>query len=208
MSSNMISLAVPKGRLQEQTQKLFAASGFGFNFKSRELTSENINSGIRAILVKNTDLPTYVSHGIAGLGVCGDDLLAESRYDFFKLLPLPFGSTKMCIAGFPDNPPWRGAGQLTIATKFTRFAREYFHQKGIPVEIIKLNGSVELAPILGLAPYIVDLVETGNTLRENNLQVIEELATMRVHLVANPAYYKIHYHEVNQLVETLKKGIE
>ncbi len=201
----MISLAVPKGRLQKQTQELFDASGIGFSFRSRELTSENTESGIRAILVRNSDLLTYVSHGIAGLGVCGDDLLAENTSEFLKILPLPFGSSKMCIAGLPGISPWQGTGRLKVATKFTHFARDYFHQRGTPVEIIKLNGSVELAPLLGLAPFIVDIVETGDTLRENNLQVIEELATMHVHLIANPAYYKIHYDAVNQLVDVLSQ---
>ena len=204
----MMSIAVPKGRLQNQTQQLFEESGIGFDFTSRELTAENLEAGFRAILVKNSDLATYVSHGIAGLGVCGDDLLAESERDFLKLLPLPFGTTKMCIAGKSAGSVWQGVGNLVVATKFTRFTRNYFHGNGTPVRIIKLNGSVELAPLLGLAPYIVDLVETGNTLKENNLKVIDILATMRVHLIANPAYYKIHYMAVNQLVETLSKGID
>ena len=93
-----------------------------------------------------------------------------------------------------------------MATKFTSFTRNYFHQHGIPVEIIKLNGSVELAPVLGLTRYIVDLVETGNTLKANNLEVLEKLADIQVHLIANPAYYKIHYKRINEIVDMLKEG--
>ncbi len=212
MSENLISLAIPKGRLQEKTEALFRDSELPFAFTSRELTAESPTAGLRAILVKNSDLATYVSHGIAGLGVGGDDLLGESDSAFLKLLPLPFGSTKMCLAAKAGSGP-KGrfrheGGRVTVATKFTAFTRDHFHSRGIPVQIIKLNGSVELAPLLGLAPYIVDLVETGDTLRENNLEVVEELATIHVHLIANPAYYKIHYGAINRMVENLKRGIQ
>lgn len=210
MSNDLISIAVPKGRLQEQTEELFERAGLPFSFTSRELTSINPESGIKAILVKNADLATYVSHGIAGLGVCGEDLLWESDSRFLKLLPLPFGSTKMCIAGKKEDETGFGSlhegGHITVATKFSRFTQKFFHTRGIPVQIIKLNGSVELAPILGLAPYIVDLVETGNTLSENNLKVLEELATISVHLVANTAYYKIHYRAINAMIQKLEEG--
>jgi ATP phosphoribosyltransferase len=212
MSENLISIAIPKGRLQKKTEALFHASKMPFEFTSRELTAENPEAGIRAILVKNSDLVTYVSHGIAGIGIGGDDLLQESDARFFKLLPLPFGSTKMCLAAKAEGNAERqfhhDGGHITVATKFTEFTRNHFHGRGIPVQIIKLNGSVELAPLLGLAPYIVDLVETGDTLRENNLVVLEELATTRVHLVANRAYYKIHYRAINRMVENLKRGIQ
>lgn len=209
---SLISLAIPKGRLQEKTEELFNASGMPFRFTSRELTAESHKAGIRAILVKNSDLTTYVSHGIAGIGVGGEDLLAESESKFLKLLALPFGSTKMCIAAKNSDEVLERykneGGRISVATKFTRFTRDYFHRKGTPVQIIKLNGSVELAPILGLAPYIVDLVETGNTLRENDLVVLEELADIRVHLIANPAYYKIHYRAINEMVEKIKTGMK
>lgn len=212
MSANLISIAIPKGRLQEKTEALFGASQMPFAFNSRELTAESTEAGIRAILVKNSDLVTYISHGIAGIGVGGDDLLRESDARFFKLLSLPFGSTKMCLAaraeGSTKGQFQHDGGHITVATKFTAFTRDHFHGRGIPVQIIKLNGSVELAPLLGLAPYIVDLVETGDTLRENNLEVLEELATIRVHLIANRAYYKIHYRAINRMVENLKRGIQ
>ena len=192
--SNPLSIAVPKGRLQAKVEALFRECNLAFEFKSRELIA--VNEKLSAILVKNTDLPTYVSHGIAGLGVCGDDLMYESGTQFLKLLTLPFGSTRMCIACKSDLGDGKtrilDAGRITVATKFTQFTRDFFHKRGVPVQIIRLNGSVELAPLLGLAPYIVDLVETGNTLQENDLVIIDEIGTIRVHLIANQANYKIH----------------
>ena len=210
--SSLLSIALPKGRLQQQVQDLLRTCHMPIEFTSRELIATNEKAGISAILVKNTDLPTYVSHAIAGLGVCGDDLIYESGGQFLKLLTLPFGSTRMCIAGKKSATPAGGlipdSGHITVATKFTRFAGDYFHRLGIPTQIIKLNGSVELAPLLGLAPYILDLVETGTTLRENDLAVIDEVAVIRVHLIANPAYYKIHYEAVDAMIDAIKEEIE
>ena len=112
----------------------------------------------------------------------------------------------MCIAGHKGDVLEYTDKELKVASKFTHFTRSYFSKMGIPVEVIKLNGSVELAPVLGLTRYIVDLVETGNTLKANNLEVIEKLADIKVHLIANPAYYKIHYKRINQLVDRIKEG--
>jgi len=199
-----LTLAIPKGRLQERTEELLRSRGYQINFGGRELVCDDPTGKLRVMLVKNSDLPTYVHHGIAGLGVCGTDTIYESGYRFFTLLGLPFGRTKMCLAARADHDPDLDAGRLRVASKFTRFAREYFMSKGIASEVIKLDGSVELAPILGLAPYIVDLVETGKTLAANNLAVVEELAEVSVALVANPAYYKFHYRAIDGLVDTLR----
>lgn len=156
------------------------------------------------MLVKNSDLPTYVHHGIAGLGVCGTDVIYESGYRFFTLIDLPFGRTRMCLASRADYEPNRDTRRLRVASKFTRFTHDYFQERGIPCEIIRLDGSVELAPILGLAPYIVDLVESGGTIKANNLKVVEELAAVSVVLIVNPAYYKFHYKCIDALVDTLR----
>jgi ATP phosphoribosyltransferase len=197
-------MALPKGRLFDNVRELFAKIDIPIDFENRELISRNDNSGIDFFLVKNNDLPTYVHHGIAGLGVCGEDVLFESGHSFVKLHRMPFGSTKICLAGKAgESGP--GGSILTVASKFTRFTKDFFHKRNIPVQIIKLNGSVELAPLLGLAPYIVDLVETGSTLKANNLAVIEELAVIEVYLIANPAYYKLNYKKINHLIELLKK---
>ncbi|MFP4375903.1 MAG: ATP phosphoribosyltransferase [Spirochaetales bacterium] len=203
-----LTLALPKGRLQEQTQEHLERAGFSLEFEKRKLVATDQSGRLKVMLVKNSDLPTYVHHGIAGLGVCGTDVIYESGYDFFELLEMPFGATRMCLAAHKDFDPEAGisSGTVKIASKFTRFARDYFSERGIAAEIIRLGGSVELAPVLGLAPYIVDLVETGSTLRAHDLEIIEELVKIRVVLVANSAYYKFHYRSIEALVDTLREG--
>jgi len=202
--SEPLTLALPKGRLFEQVRDLFAAKGMQFDVDGRKLTALDESGTLRVILVKNADLPTYVHHGIAGLGVCGDDVVYESGHEFTHLLALKFGGTRMALAARSDHVRDEAPGHLTIATKFTRFTRDYFHGLGIPVKIIRLDGSVELAPVLGLAPYIVDLVETGSTLQANGLAVLETLKTIGVNLFANTAYFKLRYQEIGRLVDTLK----
>lgn len=201
--TDYLTIALPKGRLFEQTQQYFSEKGIHFNFDRRKLIAYSEEAGLKFFLVKNSDLPTYVHHGIAGLGICGDDVLYESAKDFIKLFQLPFGSTDLCLAASADNQDMP-TGKMIVATKFLRFTQNYFHTQGQTVKMIELNGSVELAPLLGLAPYIVDLVETGNTLRANNLEVIKKLKKVFVHLIANPAYFKIHYTQIGNLLEILK----
>ena len=123
-------------------------------------------------------------------------------------MKFPFGKTRICLAGRSDDTTdHRDAASLTVASKFTRFSHDFFHRRGIPVNVIKLDGSVELAPVLGLAPYIVDLVETGSTLKAHNLEVKEVLGETAVHLVANPAFYKYHYETVDKLVRRLRDAL-
>ena len=199
-----LTIAIPKGRLQRRTEELLREKGYEIGFEDRKLVAEAPEGRLKIMLVKNSDLPTYVHHGIAGLGVCGSDLVYESGYQFFNLLELPFGKTRMCLAARRDYQPETDPRRLRVASKFTRFARDYFQERGIPCEVIRLDGSVELAPVLGLTPYIVDLVETGGTLKANNLEVVEELAAVTVSLIANPAYYKFHYKSIDALVDTLR----
>jgi ATP phosphoribosyltransferase len=202
-----LTLALPKGRLFDQVQEHFATRGLLFDFNDRKLTTTDVSGRLKIILVKNADLPTYVHHGIAGLGLCGDDVVYESGYEFPHLLSFNFGHTTMALAArkyHVRTEHLSGSGHLTISTKFTRFTRDYFHGLGVPVKIIRLDGSVELAPVLGLAPYIVDLVETGSTLKANGLEVLETLKKIGVNLFANAAYYKLHYQEIGSLVDTLR----
>ncbi|MFO8044162.1 MAG: ATP phosphoribosyltransferase [Alkalispirochaeta sp.] len=204
----MITLALPKGRLFEKTSELLASCGYNLTLGERQLVAQEPRGELRAILVKNADLPTYVHHGIAGLGICGSDVIFESGYDFFRLMTFPFGKTRICLAGRSDDTSdHRDAASLTVASKFTRFSHDFFHRRGIPVNVIKLDGSVELAPVLGLAPYIVDLVETGSTLKAHDLEVKEVLGETAVHLVANPAFYKYHYETVDELVRRLRDAL-
>ncbi len=204
-NNDSLSIALPKGRLAEQIQDFFSDRGYRFSFDNRKLVTFDADKKLRLILVKNSDLPTYVNHGIAGMGICGEDVLIEAGLEFYRLYRLPFGSTRMCLAASKESPADQKEGCITVATKFTRFTQEYFHRRNIGVRMIKLNGSVELAPILGLAPFIVDLVETGNTLKANNLQVVKELQRIFVYLIANPAYYKLNFNRIDDFVDDLKK---
>jgi len=204
--SEPLTIALPKGRLLERLLGHFSERGLQLSFEDRKLIAEDTEGRVRAFLVKNNDLPTYVNHGIAGLGICGTDVLYESGQRFLTLLTFSFGRTKMCLAGTKKAEEEAGSPKrLQVATKFTRFTQDYFHSRGIPVQVIKLEGSVELAPILGLAPYIVDLVETGSTLRANNLRVLETLKEIEVHLVANTAFYKLNYERIDKIVEQLRE---
>ncbi len=198
-----LTLALPKGRLTEQVLERMESVGMKVEFEKRKLVAHDSEGRIKILLVKNADLPVYVHHGIAGLGVCGEDVLYEYGYPFVKLHTFDFGSTSMCLAGRKGESLVLSKGGIRVASKFTRFARDYFHDRGIPVEVIKLNGSVELAPVLGLTPYIVDLVETGNTLKANDLEVFEKLADIQVRLIANPAYFKLKFQEIGEFVDTL-----
>jgi ATP phosphoribosyltransferase len=201
----MLTLALPKGRLADQVQDYFSTRGYAFKFSDRKLVSEDDSGRLKIFLVKNSDLPAYVNFCIAGLGVCGEDVLYESPYRFFELATLPFGSTRMCVAGKKGDSSWQDLGQLKIATKFPRFTQDTFHERGTAVELIKLNGSVELAVVLGLAPLIVDLVETGSTLKAHDLEVLQELAIIKVKLISNPAFFKIHHTDVKLFVDSMTK---
>lgn len=212
----MTTIALPKGRLFEKTQGLLARCGYQLSLGERELVASDAEGRMRAVLVKNSDLPTYVHHGIAGLGICGSDVIVESGFEFIELLVMPFGATQICLAGRVGEPTSGSGveasefdegsdGTLTIATKYPRFTRQYFHARGVPVEIIKLDGSVELAPVLGLAPYIVDVVETGSTLRAHRLEIKRVIGQTTVKLIANSAYYRYYFREVDQLVSDLRR---
>jgi len=202
-SAGPLTMALPKGRLFEQVQEYFAEKGFHFKFEKRRLVAHDESGLLKIFLVKNADLPTYVNHGIAGMGISGEDVLYETGLRFFQLMRFDFGSTEMCLAAREGYGMPNTIRTVSVATKFPRFARDYFYSQGVPIQIIKLNGSVELAPILGLAPYIVDLVETGNTLRANNLEVVDTLKKINVHLIANPSYYKLNYRRINRFVAAL-----
>ena len=151
-------------------------------------------------------------HGIAGLGICGEDLFYEANLPLYKLMELPFGGTRLCLAAREGTQHYQlrlrdEQFRLRIASKFTRFTRDYFHDRNVPVDIIRLNGSVELATVLGLTQYIVDLVETGETLKANKLEVLQELKKVGVHVIANPAYYKYQYQMIRDFLEKLRRAM-
>ena len=207
----IITIAIPKGRLQHQIADYLAERGVTMKEESRKLDYFDGENNYRFLFVKNSDVPVYVNYGVADLGIAGSDVIYEGDFEFLHLGKLPFGGTRICIAGYEkDRHLYECNGKrgnfihtIRIATKFTKFTNDYFVNKGLPVEIIKLTGSVELAPILGLSDFIVDLVETGSTLKENNLVVIEEIAKTHVKVIANPSLYKQNYSRIDEFVEKL-----
>lgn len=204
--SKPLTIAIPKGRLLDSVVKHFTARGMDIRFGSRKLSAVDSTGRLEIYKVKNHDLPAYVHHGIAGLGIVGDDTVAESGHSFTRILTLPFGKTRLCVAAPKGTlPPEKRGGTITVATSYVRMTRDWFHRRGIPVKIIRLGGSVELAPVLGLAPYIVDLVETGSTLAANGLEVVTDLADIKVRLIANPAYFKLHYREIAELADIMMR---
>lgn len=203
--NSTLTIALPKGRLLTRIIACFEEAGIQVAFAERELVCLDEKNKLKFLLVKNNDLTTYVHHGIAGLGICGEDRIIESGYRFYKLHEFPFGATRLCLAGCRSAEGDKEEPRLKVATKFPRFTQTFFLKRGIPVEMIKLEGSVELAPVLGLAPYIVDLVETGSTLKAHGLEILEELADIKVVLISNPAYYKLAYQDIDHLVHKLGK---
>ena len=200
-----ITIAMAKGRLAEQTMELMEALGIDVSplkEKSRKLVFESGDGRFRYIMVKPSDVPTYVDHGVADVGIVGKDILTESGADVYELLDTGLGRCRMCVAGrqdFVDDP----GRTLRVATKFVNIAKAYYAAQGRDIEIIKLNGSIELAPLLGLSDVIVDIVETGTTLRENNLKVITEFMPISARFIANRASYQFKRQEIDLLLEKL-----
>ncbi len=204
-----LNVALPKGRLGDKAYALLAGAGYGcdedYN-ETRKLVVENPAAGIRYFLVKPSDVAIYVEHGAADIGIVGKDILAESGADVFELLDTGMGRCRMCVAGprdFADDE----SRALRVATKFVNIARAHYEAQGRDIDIIKLNGSIELAPILGLSDVIVDIVETGTTLRENDLAVLEEFMPISARFIANRASYKFKYRELNALLEKMKEAL-
>lgn len=202
----MITVAIGKGRMQESALALLERAGIRLNdgVNSRRLALMDETQQYRFIFVKPADVPVYVEHGIADCGIVGRDVLLESEADL--LLPLDLGISRVrIVVAAPDPQAMTNVqGMIRVATKYAQIARAYFGARGIPVEIIQLSGSVELAPALGLADMIVDLVETGVTLRENGLTVVGEIAESTGRLVVNRASYQLKSDEVAQLVSALE----
>lgn len=198
----MISVALPKGRLGSKVFDIFAKIGYDcdeMRSNSRQLVFTSEENGISYFLVKPSDVSIYVEHGAADIGIVGKDVLLEYEPDVYELLDLGIGKCRMCVAGmngFKNDPDVT----LRVATKFVNIAKNYFKSINRNIEIIKLNGSIELAPILDLSDVIVDIVETGTTLKENNLVVINEFLPISARLIANKASYKFKTDEINRII--------
>lgn len=201
----MLNVALPKGRLGDKVYNLLSGVGYGCpeNYAdTRKLVVENPAAGIRYFLVKPSDVAIYVEHGAADIGIVGKDILAESGADVYELMDTGLGKCRMCVAG-PKDFTEDQSRALRVATKFVNIAKAYYAAQGRDIDIIKLNGSIELAPILGLSDVIVDIVETGTTLRENDLQVITEFMPISARFIANRASYQFKRKEIDTLVEKL-----
>jgi ATP phosphoribosyltransferase len=206
----MLNIALPKGRLGEKVYAMFEKAGFGCPSileESRKLIFENEEAGVRYFWVKPSDVAIYVERGAADIGVAGKDILLEYAPDVYELLDLKLGKCSMCVAakkGFEDDRN----RTLTVATKFTNIAKAHYAAEGRDIDIIHLNGSIEIAPILGLSDVIVDIVETGTTLKENNLEVVERFVPISARLIANKSGFKFKTARIEQLRENLAKLVE
>ena len=206
----MINVALPKGRLGEKVYAVFAAAGYEcpeILENSRKLIFENAAAGVRYFWVKPSDVSIYVERGAADIGVAGKDILLEYEPDIYEFLDLNMGKCRMAVAG-PEDFFDDGERTLKVATKFTNITRQYYSGLGREIDIIKLNGSIELAPILGLSDVIVDIVETGTTLRENNLRVIGTVVPISARLIANKASYKFKTAAIDRIVADLKGQVK
>ena len=205
----MLNVALPKGRLGEKVYKMLERAGYSCKELlegSRKLVFTDENSGVSYFWVKPSDVTVYVEHGVADIGVAGKDTIDESGADVYELLDLNVGRCRMCVAsvnGFRED----FSRPLRVATKFPRIAERYFSARNRDIEVIKLYGSIELAPILGLSDVIVDIVETGTTLKENDMSVIEEIFPISARLIANKARYKFKGEEIAGCVSRLKKEV-
>jgi ATP phosphoribosyltransferase len=204
-----LTMALPKGRVLRAVAPLLAQAGVdveGLLADDRTLLRESPAAGIRFLLLKPDDVPTYVEYGAADLGVCGRDVLMERTADLYRPLDLRVGICRMVVAGVAGRPAPTGVPR--VGTKYPRIAAEHFARRGVQADVIYLQGSVELAPIVGLADLIVDIVESGETLSQNGLVVLEEVAPISSVLVVNRAAYKLRQHRVTPLVEALRLAVE
>jgi len=205
----MINVALPKGRLGEKAYSLFARAGYDcpeLLEENRKLTFENESAGVRYFWVKPSDVAIYVERGAADIGVAGKDILLEYAPDVYELLDLKMGKCRMCVAG-PKDFSDSHTGILRVAPKFPAIARRHYAAQSREIDVIRLNGSIELAPILGLSDVIVDIVETGKTLAENGLGVLEEIEPISARLIANKAHYKFKGEEIDLLRSKLEQAV-
>ena len=205
--TDMLNIALPKGRLGEKVYNLLKKAGYAcpaIEDPGRKLIFENPETHVRYFWVKPSDVAIYVERGAADLGIAGKDILLEYRPEVYELLDLGLGKCRMAVAGPRDFREKTGR-PLRIATKFPHIAAKYYAGKGRDIDMIKLNGSIEIAPILGLSDVIVDIVETGKTLKENDLEVMEEIVPISARLIANQVAYQFQYDAIRTLIRSLEE---
>lgn len=207
-----LRIALTKGRLEKDTVGLFEKIGFDcsqIRDKGRKLILPVPGANMEIVLAKAADVITYIEHGVCDIGVVGKDTIIENGHSFYEVLDLGFGKCRFALAGPVGKPFYTGYNSKCIATKYPKVARAFFESKGMDVEIIKIEGSVELAPLLGLSDAIVDIVETGNTLRENGLEVIETICPISARMIINVASMKLRKNEIESLLNKIEaaKGV-
>lgn len=214
MVSGYLTVALGKGRLAKQAMKLFEEIGISCEEMNdpdtRKLIFVNEEKKMRFFLAKGPDVPTYVEYGAADIGIVGEDTILEEGRNIYEVLDLGFGKCRMCIAGPPEaSELLKNHGIIRVATKYPRIARDYFYnQRHQTVEIIKLNGSIELAPIVGLSEVICDIVETGTTLRENGLTVLEEVCPLSARMVVNQVSMKMENERITGIIRSMKSALQ
>ncbi len=206
-----LTVALPKGRMQDEVLALFAEAGYqGESDNGRKLIFEDDEGLLRFVLAKPADVPTYVEYGAADLGVVGQDVVREGGQELYEPLHLGLGRCRLALAG---PAAWRGRDlrlipYLRVASKYPRLTLDYFQERGLSVEVIYLSGSVELAPAVGLADLLVDLVQSGRTLRENGLVELETIMASEAILVVNHAAQKLHFRQIQQVIDRLAAALE
>ena len=206
----MLNIALPKGRLGEKVYEIFEKAGFpcpSIKEPGRKLIFENKDAGVRYFWVKPSDVAIYVERGAADIGVAGKDILLEYEPDVFELLDLDIGKCRMAVAapkGFCDDT----GRTLRVATKFSKIAADHYASVGRDIDIIHLNGSIEIAPILGLSDVIVDIVETGTTLKENDLEVIENIVPISARLIANKSSFRFKSAQIEKIIKEISESAE
>lgn len=209
-----LTIALTKGRLAERTMELFEKLGIPCtemkDKSSRKLIFVNEDLKIRFFLAKGPDVPTYVEYGAADIGIVGRDVILEEGRKLYEVLDLGYGKCKMCVCGPTSASELLQTNKrIRVATKYPNIARDYFYnRRHQTVEIIKLNGSIELAPIVGLSEVIVDIVETGSTLRENGLEILEEICPLSTRMVINQVSMKMEYDRISQLIFDIRRLLE
>lgn len=205
-----ISIALTKGRLEEETIKILDKANYDpseLKSKGRKLVFKDKKEDIKYFLVKAADSITYVEHGVADLGVVGKDTILESDNNCYEVLDLGFGKCGFIVASLPENDIFKKVGHIKIGSKYPKVAKNYFKEKNMDVEVIKIEGSVELAPILGLCDGIVDIMETGTTLKENGLVVLDRICDISARLIVNKASFKMKQNEIWNFIDKIKEVI-
>ncbi|MBR5453341.1 MAG: ATP phosphoribosyltransferase [Clostridia bacterium] len=206
----MIRIALTKGRIEEKTLGILERAGYDCSDvrnKGRKLLL-SIGDNIEVVLSKSADVITYIEHGVCDIGIVGEDTIMEHGKTFYELLDLGFGKCRFALAGIKGKNFYDGYSHKVIASKYPTVTKNYFNSRGIDVEVVKIEGSVELAPLLGLADAIVDIVETGSTLKENGLEVYEEIANVSARLIVNVASIKLKRAEISEFIDRISAQIE